>query len=91
MKHPDLEFARKTIDQVLLKKRFAGWHILDIAFQFMESQYQIKFSNDEKELTVPIFTGLFDEYEKNPSMITLKKIKDKLKQQLIPHDSSDED
>ena len=91
MKHPNQEFVRRVIQQVLNKKRFTGWNLVDVAYQFMPSHYQIKCSNGENDVVVPIFTDFFDDYEQNPNMLSLKKIKSQFKLKLLPKDTSPDD
>ena len=89
MKHPDQEFVRKTVQKVLSKKRFKEWKLIDVSYVFLPSHYQIKFSNEEKEVMVPIFTEMFDDYESNKSIMTLGKIKREFKSKLLADDSED--
>jgi len=91
MKHPNQDFVQKIVQQVLNKKRYAGWSLVDVAYQFMPSHYQIKCSNGEKEIVVPIFTDFFDDYEKNPNLMSFKKIKSYFKSKLLPENTPDDD
>lgn len=82
MRHPNVEFARKTIEKVISRRAYSEWKIDNITFQFFPSQYLVQLSKGEESVIVPVISEFLEAYEQEPTSLVLRRIKRVVKEKI---------